>query len=439
MNCISRQRRRGAPLNPAHLLAHRALILGAACLAACGVPVSESQASADDTAYTLSYVVTPVPGEQLVDVVVEVAQERYLLREMRFDADRISDIRGNGNVEISDNRVRWQPPRGGGKLTWQVKLGHKRNGDGYDSWLNRNWGLFRAEDIIPRAATRTLKGATADTRLVFELPRSWSVVTEYAAADASFPVAKAGRRFAQPSGWIVMGKLGVRRERVAGVRVAIAGPEDQQIRRLDMLALLNWTLPELARIVPELPPRLTVVSAGEPMWRGGLSGPQSIYIHADRPLISENGTSTLMHEAMHVALGVRAERGYDWIVEGLAEFYSLELLRRSGTLTPRRYATALQRLTTWSETAQTLCAPSSSGATTALAVLTLHELDEEIKTATSGEASLDDLLRVIVDSEDAVSLTAFQAAARNVIGQKSDTLHIDKLRGCRKLSPADSP
>jgi len=163
------------------------------------------------------------------------------------------------------------------------------------------------------------------------------------------------------------------------------------------------------------------------------------YIHADRPLISENGTSTLMHEAMHVALGVRAERGYDWIVEGLAEFYSLELLRRSGTLTPRRYATALQRLTTWSETAQTLCAPSSSGATTALAVLTLHELDEEIKTATSGEASLDDLLRVIVDSEDAVSLTAFQAAARNVIGQKSDTLHIDKLRGCRKLSPADSP
>jgi len=73
-----------------------------------------------------------------------------------------------------------------------------------------------------------------------------------------------------------MGKLGVRRERVAGVRVAIAGPEDQQIRRLDMLALLNWTLPELARIVPELPPRLTVVSAGEPMWRGGLSGPQSI-------------------------------------------------------------------------------------------------------------------------------------------------------------------
>ncbi|MDH3748294.1 MAG: hypothetical protein OER97_08805 [Gammaproteobacteria bacterium] len=439
MNCISRKRLRGAPPNHVHLLAHRALILGAACLAACGVPVAESQASDDDTEYTLNYLVTPVPGEQLIDVVIELEQGRYLLREMRFDADGVADIRGDGDLEISDNRVRWHPPKGGGKLSWQVKLGNKRNGDGYDSWLNRSWGLFRAEDIIPRAATRTLKGATADTRLVFDLPRRWSVVTEYATADGRLHVAKEGRRFAQPSGWIVMGELGVRRDNIAGVRVAIAGPENQQIRRLDMLALLNWTLPELARILPELPPRLTVVSAGEPMWRGGLSAPQSIYIHADRPLISENGTSALIHETMHVALGMRAERGYDWIVEGLAEYYSLELLRRSGTLTPRRHATALERMANWSKTARTLCATSSSGATTALAVLKMRDLDAEIKAATSGEASLDDVLGAMVDSDDAVNLALLQLAASNIIGQKSDTLHIGKLPGCRKLSLADNP
>ena len=43
-------------------------------------------------------------------------------------------------------------------------------------------------------------------------------------------------------------------------------------------------------------PRLLIVSAGDPMWRGGLSGPSSMFLHSDRPLISENRTSTLLHE-----------------------------------------------------------------------------------------------------------------------------------------------
>ena len=41
-----------------------------------------------------------------------------------------------------------------------------------------------------------------------------------------------------------MGKLGVRRETIAGTRIAVAAPEGQTVRRMDMLALLNWILPE---------------------------------------------------------------------------------------------------------------------------------------------------------------------------------------------------
>ena len=52
-----------------------------------------------------------------------------------------------------------------------------------------------------------------------------------------------------------MGRLGVRRETLAGVRVAIAGPEGHDVRRMDMLALLSWTLPELVAILPsKFPP-----------------------------------------------------------------------------------------------------------------------------------------------------------------------------------------
>ena len=59
------------------------------------------------------------------------------------------------------------------------------------------------------------------------------------------------------------------------------------------------------------------------MWRGGLSAPQSLFVHSDRPLISENATSTLLHEVMHLALGIRAAEQFDWIVEGLASYFAL--------------------------------------------------------------------------------------------------------------------
>ena len=50
-----------------------------------------------------------------------------------------------------------------------------------------------------------------------------------------------------------------------------------------------------------------------------MSGPGSLYVHADRPMISENGTSTMLHELVHVAMGVSGSAHDDWLVEGLAE------------------------------------------------------------------------------------------------------------------------
>ncbi len=79
------------------------------------------------------------------------------------------------------------------------------------------------------------------------------------------------------------GELGVRWERIQGVSVFVAGPVDQGVRRMDILAFLNWNLPVLGEVLDDLPDRLVVVSARDRMWRGGLSGPRSLYLHADRP------------------------------------------------------------------------------------------------------------------------------------------------------------
>jgi hypothetical protein len=404
---------------------------------ACSAPASESPPPSDALNYRIDYTVSPDPTHGSVLVTLKLKQPRALLRQviMRPD-DRVSEFRADGELDVGVSKVRWNPPASGGVLSWRVQVAHRRNNGGYDAWLGANWGLFRAEDIIPRAATRTLKGAKSDTHLSFELPRGWSAVTQYFDKNGKFHVKNRERRFDQPSGWIVIGQLGVRREKIAGMRVAIAGPVGNSVRRLDTLALLNWTLPELLRLLPALPRRLTIVSAGEPMWRGGLSAPLSLYVHSDRPLISENATSTLLHEVMHLTLGLSADDGYDWIVEGLAEYYSLELLGRSGTISDARYKLAKADLVEWAESATSLCQQTSTGATTALATKILSAVNQDIRSGSEGNADLDDVVRELTRVNGPIGLRTLSDVAEQFAGHKLDVLHIDNLPGCRNISSA---
>src|SRR3546814_10217934 len=83
------------------------------------------------------------------------------------------------------------------------------------------------------------------------------------------------------------------------------------------------------------------------MWRGGLSGPNSLYMHADRPIVSENGTSSLVHELVHVFSRIKDSDRSDWITEGLAEYYAIELVRRAGGMSEDRYQAVREHLTKW--------------------------------------------------------------------------------------------
>ena len=415
------------------------LLACAASCAACGTQVADPHAPTDPLTYRISYIVEPQPAEGAVDVTLRLSQSRSLLRELTMKPDdRVSKVKADGNLVKDDAGMHWNPPESGGTMSWRVAVANRRNGDGYDAWLGVDFGLFRAEDVIPRASSRTLKGAASETWLSFQLPPAWSVVTQYFDDGGRIQIDTPERRFDQPSGWIVLGDLGVRRERIAGMRVAVAGPVDHAVRRLDTIALLNWTLPELARLLPELPPRLTIVSAGEPMWRGGLSAPQSLFLHAERPLISENATSTLLHEVIHMSLGLSSRDGYDWIVEGFAEYYSLQLLQRSGTISNARFTAAQAELSDWAETAGNLCGPTSSGATTALAVTILDALNNEILENSAGESSLDDVARELWRLDEKTDLALLKAVAGELIGHKPDTLHSDMLPGCRTIASQNS-
>ncbi len=393
-------------------------------------PVSAAPAIGDHV-YSITYTVTLNPDEGSAQVELALVQPQHLLRELSFDlSDSVAATDADGDWEREDGRVVWQPPVAGGSLHWTVKLAHRRNDKGYDALLSNEWGLFRGEDLIPRARTRTLRGAESQTRLIFATPDDWSVVTPYPSEAGAFQINHPNRRFDEPRGWMLAGELGVRRETVAGVQLAVAAPQGNDVRRLDTLALLNWGIPEIANFVPNMPERITVISAGDPMWRGGLSAPQSLYIHADRPLISENGSSTLLHEVMHIVLGIRGETGYDWIVEGIAEFYSIEVLRRSGAITERRFERAMQRQHEWAETADSLCQPHSKGATTALAVTVFAALDQEIRDATENAASLDTVAAELATTPEPINLDLLLRIVESITPEKTEALNIENLPGC---------
>src|SRR5690606_17641730 len=123
------------------------------------------------------------------------------------------------------------------------------------------------------------------------------------------------------------------------------------------------------------------------------SAGNSLYMHADRPLVSENGTSSLLHELVHVVGRIYGKERSDWISEGLAEYYAIELLRRAGGLSDDRYQRVRAHLKGWGGKVKSLRGERVNGPVTARAVLLLQDLDEEIRKRTRNQRSLDDVTR----------------------------------------------
>ena len=369
--------------------------------------------------YDVDYTFRLQPDDGIATVTIELGDNANLVREirLRIDPERHSAFDADGELVVDDNYATWTPPKDGGGLTYTIPIDNKRRSGRYDARMTQDWALFRGDDLVPPATVRTLVGAESRARLRFEAPSGWSTVTPYTRLeDDSYVIENDGRRFDRPTGWMLAGNVGLRLEDIAGTKVVVAGPYDQGVRRMTILAMLNWNLPELVKVFPDYHDKLLIVSANDPMWRGGLSGPASLYIHADRPVISENGTSSLLHEIVHTAMRLSSSSDDDWIVEGFAEYYSLQLMLRSGTITQKRYDRALRMQAEWGEDVTDLRSSNSRGENTARSVGVMVALDAEIREATGGAASIDDVAAELASGSRDVSLDRFIEVAETVAG-----------------------
>lgn len=380
--------------------------------------------------YEVRYDVTLAPDDGRARVAVTLGKGAQHVRWIRFNVDpeRHEAFEGDGEVEREEGYVTWTPPDRGGTFRLDLIVDNRR-GNAFDARMTDAWAIFRGDDLVPPARVRMRKGAEADATLTMHLPDGWSFVTAYPKVKGeTYRIENPERSFVRPTGWMAAGHLGVRWERIDDVSVFVAGPVDQGARRMDMMAFLRWNLPRVRALVPGMTNRLLVVIARDGMWRGGLSGPHSFFIHADRPLLSENGTSTPLHELMHVATGLQSSVGSAWIVEGLVEYYSLEIMRRSGTIGERRFQEALEKLEEWGRDA-VLRDDRAPGEVTARAVIVMHELDREIRKASGDGHNLDDVLRELVSSGRRADLAQLRDAVAGLIGREAKTLRASALPG----------
>jgi len=382
--------------------------------------------------YGLDYEAIFMPQQGVVQLRVSVRQERSLLRQVRFDFDpaRYRDFQADGEMTVENDQVTWRPGAKGGALSFRVMLNHQRKSGGYDSLMTGEWAVFRGDDLFPPAAVTAAKGYESEARLRMTGPDGWSFISAYPRDEDDaewYRVEWADRRFDRPVGWMAAGVLGARWTRIGDRRLGVAGPMGQGVRHLDILAFLRWNLPELVEVFPSFPLRVLVVSAGDPMWRGGLSGPASLYLHADRPLISGNSTSTLLHELVHVAQSYRAAKDEDWIVEGIAEYYTLEIMRRSGTISEKRYERGIDRAEEWADESAGLQAERSSGARTARGVTVMRELDAELRELSGGKHSLDDVARQLAEDGKPVTTERLREIAEQLAGTPLESVSPERL------------
>lgn len=356
-----------------------------------------------------------------------------LVRSLTFDlGDKgyYSDFQGDGSWQLEGAEAGiWQPGKGKSTLRYKVRISHPRKSGSFDARMTEDWALLRGDDLVPSAHLVKDDSIELVARLQFDLPKGWKGV------EAGWPrigknrfrIDNPARKFDRPTGWILAGKIGSRRAQLGDTDVTVAAPVGEGMRRMDILTLLTFVWPEAQAVFPRDPAKLLIVGAGDPMWRGGLSAPNSLFMHSDRPLVSENGTSSLVHELVHVFSRIRDTDKSDWISEGIAEYYAIELVRRAGGMSEDRYQAIRKKLIGWSKPVKTLRTEESSGPITARAVLLLQELDRELRKHTNNQRSLDDVTRGLMRLDKASTKDLIEIS-ENVMGRASDVLDTPLLR-----------
>lgn len=369
----------------------------------------------------LDYQVKVDVRTRIAEVSLQLEQTGDALGEITFLGldERFTEFEGKGLVRDGEEAV-WEVPPEGGRISWHVRLEKERDKRAYDARVTPSWAVFRGNDIVPLTRYRKKSSARLNGKVRFALPGAWSIWGPWGKLPDGKAQVLDGPGFPAPRGWMMAGKLTVMQLERAGLRIDLVAPKGDANVLYDRSTFLSMVLPAFTELTKAPVKRLLLVTAGDPMWRGGLSGPGSFYLHADRPLVTEDGTSPILHELFHVASRARSRADADWIVEGLAEWVGLRTLRAAGAVTDQRYASILERNHKRSRKVKGLLRGSSSGDKTRRALYVLEQLDGWMREQTEGTVGLQAVVQLICTGQEAFDTRAFMRMVQEATGKAPD-------------------
>jgi hypothetical protein len=371
---------------------------------------------------------------------------------LRADPRRFSEFAASGRLEERADEVAWWPEGPYAHLTYRVALRQRHvPGKGFDSWAAENWVLTRARDLFPAVSILLATGvephAEARARLVLDLPAGWRALAALPSDGARSFVVESRERFDRPRGWLLLGRVRDAEITVGATRVRVAAPAEVALDPAPILALARDALPALENLLGPAPPAILIVLGPDPMWRGGIGGARSFYMHAARPLRTPDRTSPYLHELFHVLDPSRPADDALWVHEGLAEYYSLELQRRGGTLDEDAAARALRSFARTGLWGRDFTRSADFALLTNSAPLVLWALDRRIRAVTRERQGLDDVVRALAAEGGPMTTARFLGATRRVAGASFDAFfrrHVYRgeppdLSALARPRPAPSP
>ena len=405
--------------------AHGAALVLLAGVAVITVDAGQARRCAARETFSIDYVVTIDDRDR------SVARVRWDLAgideinalTLHFSAARFRDFEGTGTLEVVPGGLKWLLKGPYAHLTYRVTIDNIRGQhQRYDSYAGPTWIVTRARALFPQVdvdwSARNGGTPTSRARLQFRLPAGWrSAAALESLGPHLFRLEQPGKVLDRPRGWFALGDLRTEREDIDGTLLQVVRMPGSTLDTKALFRFLDGTLPALQRLLATTVPQLLLVSAPDPMWHGGISGERSFFMHADRPLRTPDHTSPYLHELFHVLQDYKPAADADWIEEGLAEYYSLELQRRAGLVDGPAFARALgyfQRYGMWNVN---LTQQHDNAATNNSAPLVMYALDQRIQRATAGKARLDDVVQLLVRNGGSVDTRRFRDAIKAVSGK----------------------
>jgi len=341
----------------------------------------------------------------------------------RFDPSRFEGFAGSGTFERRRDELLWTPGGPYAELRYTARLDHRRAaGKGYDSYAGEGWILSRTTAFFPRSAALFRRDVEPSpesrARLALRLPSAWDSATVFPLeAPQRYIVETPHQRLDHPRGWLLLGHM-QRTDVLIGKTALTIARTPGVTRKVEPIArLMTQALPLVTTLFDRPLPRLLIVIGSDPMWRGGLSGEESFYMHDRRPIRTRDHTSPYLHELFHVAAPFRPHADAHWVTEGLAEYYSIELQRRMGRLSAARFQRALELFAEHGVWHRDFTRTAASALRNNSAPLVMYVLDQRIRAATGGQRGLDAVVTSLARDGGTVSTAHFLGTVQRVAGK----------------------